>query len=309
MTCHVKRTDSIGRIFVRPHRQEKAGKITQWMPAWAAFLAAVSMLTLGAHVSSSWAQDEFSEVFAIIEINASDGDAGFHVLFDGDAWQWVTVRDPSGRLLLQEKATGPLREQGVTENFFESAEPPCFFDEEDPEADPDEVVTLGEFLERFEKGDYQFAGKKLERGYLTGEANFTHDIPAAPDISETDESILNPNNAVIKWAGGDDLGECDDPMLVVDGIIPDPGTVEVVRWEVVVEPDVEPLPEGVVKSVFSIQVPGNQTSVTVPPEYLNAYSAVGVTEFKFEVGAKEASGNQTFTEGTFELTPPVRQTY
>lgn len=306
MTCHVIKTDSTGSISLPAHRQKKAAKIAKWMPAWAAFPLTVGMLTLGAHVSSGWAQDEFDEVFAIIEINATDGDAGFHVLFDGEGWQWVTVRDPNGRLLLQEKATGPLREQGVTENFFESAEPPCFFDEEDPEADPDEVVTLGEFLERFEEGDYQFAGKKIDRGFLTGEANFTHNIPAAPDISATDEGVLNPNDAVIEWEGGDDLGECDDPALVADGIIPDPGTVEVVRWEVVVEPDVDPLPEGVQENVFSVQVPGDQTSVTVSPEYLNAYSAVGVTEFKFEVGAKEASGNQTFSEGSFALTPPVR---
>ena len=39
--------------------------------------------------------------------------------------------------------------------------------------------------------------------------------------------------------------------------------------------------------------------VGVPQEFLDTYVAQGVTEFKFEVGAIEASGNQTFSEGTF----------
>ncbi len=45
---------------------------------------------------------------------------------------------------------------------------------------------------------------------------------------------------------------------------------------------------------FTIQVPADQTSVTVPQEYLDTFPMN--TAFKIEVGAIEASANQTFTE-------------
>ena len=37
----------------------------------------------------------------------------------------------------------------------------------------------------------------------------------------------------------------------------------------------------------------------MPQAYLDTYVAQGITVFKFEVGAIEASGNQTFSEGVF----------
>ena len=134
-------------------------------------------------------------------------------------------------------------------------------------------------------------------------ATLTHNLPAAPDISAFDGSEVDPSQSVvINWAPGNNLGEdCHDPELIDNGTIPDPGTVPVILWEVVVEPDADAVD---LELVYSVQVPAGQTSVTVPPEYLNAYSALGVTEFKFEVGAREASGNQTFSEGTFELAEP-----
>ncbi|MDH3691493.1 MAG: hypothetical protein OEU36_18790 [Gammaproteobacteria bacterium] len=254
---------------------------------------AVAALTLGAAVPVSWAQEPFGELSALIEINATDGDAGFHVLLDGDAWQRVTIADPGGKKIFNERANRSLREQGLTENFFESAEPPCDPAEED-------AVPLAEFLDRFETGEYHFSARTIEGGKLKGETTLTHSLPAAPDISAFDgSSNVDPDNTVITWAAGTDLGGCQDDDLVTNGIIPDPGTVDVVRWEVVVEPNVEILVGP--KRVFSVQLPPAETSVTVPSEFLNSYSADGITEFKFEVGAKEASDNQTFSEGTFEI--------
>jgi len=259
---------------------------------------ATAALILSAISPTSWAQEEFDEIKVLIEINATDGDAGFHVLGDADAWKQIQIRDPGGKKIFMVKDHKGLREQGLTEIFFESAEPLCAPDPEDMEA---EVVPLSEFLERFPAGDYTFSGVTIEGDLLEGEGTLTYNLPAAPDISATDgRDDVDPDDAVISWVGGVDLGEkCHDASLVGDGTIPDPAGVAVVGWEVVVEPDDEEASDPF--RVFSVQLPPGQMSVTIPPEYLDAFVSDDVTEFKFEVGAIEESGNQTFSEGTFEV--------
>jgi hypothetical protein len=182
-----------------------------------------------------------------------------------------------------------LVDQGLTENFFESAEPRCL---PDPEAPDEEVVPLAEFLERFPAGDYLFDGKSTDDGVLAGTGELTHSLPAAP-------ALLTFNGSLITWAPGIDLGNCHDPALVMDGVIPDPVTVEVVGWEVVVEPTDDEVADPL--RVFRVQLPPDVVSVTVPEAFMDAYFDDGVFEFKVEVGAIEASGNQTFSEVEFEV--------
>lgn len=262
-------------------------------------------LILGAGTAAGQVE-EFDERRVLIEINATDGDTGFHVLVDGDAWKEVRL---DGSRLFTAEAKGSLRNLlGLTEIFFESDEPPC---DASVAEDPDDVVTIAEILEAFSAGRYDFQGKSIEPGErLEGDTILTHNLPAAPDISGFDGSSgVDPNDAVLSWMPGFDLGSCPDDALVIDGMIPDPATVAVVFWEVAVEPDVdeEELPGPI--RVFSAQVPFDTTSVQVPPQYLSSYAAEGVTEFKFEVGAVEeriidgevTKGNQTFSEGTFEI--------
>ncbi|MEJ8567160.1 hypothetical protein [Elongatibacter sediminis] len=240
---------------------------------------------------------EFDETQVLIEINATDGDAGFHAKFDAGAWKEVRMNDPDGMKLLDEKAFANLRLQGLTENFFESAEPVC--DPEDSE-DDEPVVSLAEFISRFPAGDYTLFGKTNEGEHFAGDAELTYDLPAAPDIDDTDgAAFVDGDPVVIAWGPGEDLGEkCHDPDLIEAEIIADPAEVVVVGWEVVVEPadgdGIEP------ERVFSVQLPPGQTEVTVPAEFIETYIDVNdVEEFKFEVGAIEASGNQTFSEGEF----------
>lgn len=237
----------------------------------------------------AWAQEEFDETKVLVEINATDGDAGFHALLDGDAWNEVRIDTPDGKKVFEEKAKDSLLEQGLTENFFESAEPLCRPDPEEPD---EAVVPLAEFLGRFPAGAYSFSGKSNEGDKLAGTAELAYDLPAAPDI-------LSFDGTLITWTAGTDLGNCNDPTLVADGVIADPAAVPLVGWEVVVEPAdeeaVEPL------RVFSVQLPASASSVTVPAEFMLAYLDDGVTEFKVEVGAIEASGNQTFSEEEFEV--------
>lgn len=233
---------------------------------------------------------EFDETAVLVEINATDGDIGFHTLLDADAWKDVRIDAPDGQLLFKEQAKGSLADQGLTENVFESDEPLCAPDEEEPDA---QVVPLSEFVDRFEAGTYRFTGQTLDNEGLEGTAELTHDLPAAPEI-------LGFDGTTITWQPGTDLGRCQDDELVSNGTIPAPGSVEIVAWEVVVEPAddeaVDPL------RVFSVQLPGDApNTVTVPAEFISAYQAEDVAEFKVEIGAIESSGNRTFSEEEFDL--------
>ena len=103
-----------------------------------AHLGALTLL-LAVTMPVCWAQEEFDETKIFIEMNATDGDAGLHALLDAEAWVSVSIDDPDGERIFLEDVKGNLMEQGLTENFFESAEPLCAPDAEDPEAEVDFV--------------------------------------------------------------------------------------------------------------------------------------------------------------------------
>ncbi len=235
--------------------------------------------------------DDFGECKVLIEINASDGDVGFHFLMDGDDLNSARIRDPDGKKVFEDMAKGPLREQKLTETFAESAEPLCWFD---PDADPDdEIVTLEEFLERWIPGDYTFEGSGDGGEKSEGSSELTFMLPAAPQDVDFDGSVIS-------WLPGDDLGECASSIelddFVNDEILPaHPEDVDVAAWEVVLEPDVEDGdPTGALK--FTVRVPGDISplAVTVPGDYL--MSLPDDTPVKIEVGAIGGEDNATFTE-------------
>jgi len=226
---------------------------------------------------------DFGECKVLIEVNSSDGDIGFHLLMDGDDLLTATVRDPSGQKVFDESAKGPLMEQFLTETFFESAEPPCTVAVADPD---DDVVTLEDFLDRWEEGTYTFHGQSEQGEKSEGETELTYDLPAAPQG-------LAFNGSVISWSVGDDLGECADnaelDALVAAGVLTThPEDVVVDRWEVVFDPA-----DG---SKYTVRVPGDifPLSVTVPADYL--MSLPDDTPAKIEIGAIGGEDNATFTE-------------
>lgn len=234
---------------------------------------------------------DFGECKALIEINSTDGDIGFHFLMDGDDLNSGRINDPNGAKVFEEEAKGPLREQKLTETFAESAEPLCWAD---PDADPEEeIVTLEQFLERWAAGTYVFSGMGDNGEKSTGETELTHALPAAP-------ASLAFDGSVITWTAGDDLGKCASYAKLSDlvsvGVLPvHPEDVTVAAWEIVLEPDVEDGdPTG--NLVFNVRVSGDiQTkSVTVPADYLA--SLPDDTPVKIEVGAIGVDDNATFTE-------------
>jgi hypothetical protein len=241
-------------------------------------------LTLG--VSPSWAEDEsleFSELRVLIEINATDGDAGLQTMIDADGWTQVTFDSPDGKKTYEVRGHGNVAKQGLTENFFESAEPSC------------EEVPMDAFLARFPAGEYRFTGTTIDGKTLEGDAELTHELPGAPKILAPHRiGGVDPAAVTIKWAPGGDLGGCPSEA----GTITPPGEValfgyQVIVWREAPEPALE----------FTAEVPRDVTSLTLPPEFLQADAV-----YKFEILAIEAReegerGNQTITESYFCTAP------
>jgi len=267
-------------------------RIHGWIAGARVALAALFVATFCASGASATEPcGDFGECKTLIEINASDGDIGFHFLMDADDLIFARIFGPAGDKVFEDEAKGALRDQTLTETFAESAEPLCW---PDPEAEEDEeIVTLEEFLERWAAGTYAFYGQGAQGEKSNGETELTHELPAAPADVDFDGSVIS-------WAAGDDLGNCADydrlAGLVTDGTLPThPADVTVDRWEVVIEPDVED-GDAAKGLKFTIRVPGgiSPKEVTVPADYLA--SLPDDTPMKIEVGAIGADDNATFTE-------------
>ncbi len=235
---------------------------------------------------------DFGECKVLIEINATDGDIGFHFLMDGDDLIRAALFNPRHRQIFKYRTRRELKHQFLTETFAESAEPLCFdpmFDE-DPDNDDEDFVTLAEFLERWSEGTYHFLGIGEDWEVSLGHTELMFDLPAAPTTLAYDEGEIS-------WMPGDDLGECSEGLeqLVADGVLPDPAGVPVAAWEVVFEPDVE---DGDIVGTFKyvVRIPGDaeELEVEVPDDYVKTLP--DDTRIKIEVGAIGFGDNATFTE-------------
>ncbi len=276
--------------------RENKNDMTRSIRLLPVILVAVITLTLGICAPEIWAggkhdkndDDEipFAEAELFFELNNTDGDLGIHALIDGDAWKKLVIKDPRERKILDVKVKGRLKKQGLTEIFFESAEPT--FDELAPE----------EFFDRFPKGIYEIEGKTLEGEELESEVLLTHVMPAPPAIV-----TINGENALLA-----EEEECDeDDLPTVSGDVtvawnpvttshPTIGegdaSIEIIRYQVVAEWEDDD--ENVFVSSFDLPAPDDvpeRMSVTFPANFFRPD-----TEVKFEVLVREASYNQTAVE-------------
>lgn len=153
---------------------------------------AVTTMLLAAPVSAIADDDDvsFDEGRLFFELNDTDGDLGIHGKVDGDEWKRLKIEDPRGRSMADIRIKGRLRRQGITELFFESAEPT--FDELDPR----------EFFDRFPEGWYEIEGVTLGGEERENETYLSHVIPAAPVVS------INGNPSA-----GVDVCQCDEEDL------------------------------------------------------------------------------------------------
>jgi hypothetical protein len=203
----------------------------------------------------------FADARLKIELNATDGDAGLQVFLDGEPWRAVSLYNPAGRKLVEITAKGPLKNYGLTELFSESSEPS--FD----------VFPFEQFKQLFPEGVYTFRGKAIDGTKLLSTARLTHDVPDGPRIVRPrDDARVSRDHLVVVWK----------PARTPPG-------VEIVGYQVVVTRE-EPL------RVLSVDLPATARRLPVPPVFLQR----GI-EYKAEVLAVEASGNQTLTEIAFTV--------
>lgn len=231
----------------------------------------------------------FEEAHIFFELNHTDGDLGIHALIDGEAWKSLAVSDRNENVILNVFVRGRLRQQGLTEVFFESDEPT--FDDLPPD----------QFFGRFPAGIYEIEGTTLEGDELESETRVTHRMPAP---AEPTVNALPMAEQCDDEEPGYDAPTITLPVTIawpaVDHTHPDLGSprnstnIKIFNYEVVVEAEVEGLNGEEFTSVFSVMVPPDVTSMTIPEEFLAQSDT-----FKYEVLAREKSFNQTAVESCF----------
>jgi hypothetical protein len=203
----------------------------------------------------------FADARLIVEVNATDGDAGLQIFVDADPWKQVSIHRPDGQQIVDFRTAGPVDAYGLTELFSESSEPP--FTE----------FTLDSFKALFPAGQYAFSGTTIDGTALTGTATLSHHIPNGPEIlSPADGARVDDDAVVVKWSPGTQ-----------------PVGVDIRAYQVVVTRE-NP------HRVLAVDLPASVTSLTLPEEFLESRTA-----YALEVLAIEAGGNQTLTEMAFTV--------
>lgn len=189
------------------------------------------------------------------------GDLGVHVFLDGQNWKKISIINPRGRTIFEVEGGGPYEELGMTELFFEGAEPDL--------AD----VPLAELLDRFPAGTYRFKGETVLGEIIIDRVPLTHAIPAGP--TNVSAQVGPGNTLVVSW---------DHVTAPPRGFPREP--INVVGYQVIV-------------GAFQVTIPATSAprqSVTVSPEF---FASLASGKQLFEVLAIEAGGNQTITEASF----------
>jgi hypothetical protein len=242
--------------------------------------AAIPFLLLAAPAAvSAQGEASFSEATIYFELNDSDSDLGIHGSIDGDEWRRLTIEDPNGRVILNTNVLGRLARQGLTQFFFESAEPR--FDE----------LAPADFFKRFPEGTYEVEGRALDGTEIENEVEISHVMPAPAGSIRINGVAAAVNCTTLP------LPVVSAPVLVewneVTTSHPTVGTpgqaVGVEEYQVFLElrgTDVK----------MSENLPPGTTSMEVPLDF----TARG-NRFKLEVLVRADNGNQTATETCFEL--------
>lgn len=253
-------------------------------------IAAVPMAVLAAeHDDEEEMSFEVAEVF--FELNNTDGDLGIHALIDGDPWKRLAIEDSQDRKMLNVYVRGQLRRQGLTEIFFESAEPT--FDELAPVA----------FFRRFPEGTYDVEGVTLGGEERESEVEITHRMPAPPSPTVNGMPMAEQCD---DEEPGYDAPTVAGPIVIawpeVVSTHPELGfpqgssDITIHNYEVVVEAELEGPGGEEFVTVFSAVVPPDVMSMTIPAEFI-----AQTDTFKYEVLVREESWNQTAVESCFEV--------
>lgn len=287
-------------------------------------LVVLSMATPTSVLAWHWWDDDDEEEVKIpleeaelfFELNDTDGDLGIHGFADGDAWKELEIEAPNGREFMEIDVKSKLKRQGVTELFFESAEP-CFPPEEfGEEAECDDPLAPAKFFKRFPQGTYEIEVELLDGDELESEVYLSHKIPAAPVVDSVG-TAADPTEEGECWgliSGGavDVLVEWIPVTLShADLGTPNSASLEdnkVINYEFVAEID------GTYLESSTIVSPGT-TEWTIPGEFIALALGVEVEddeggeklvdEIKFEIlvrvdNGEGNPGNKSAVESCFE---------
>ena len=218
----------------------------------------------------------FDEAQLFFELNDTDGDLGIHASIDGGPWTSLEIEGPGDRQLLDILSRGRLRTQGLTQLFFESAEPS--FDE----------LAPADFFRRFPEGRYEIEGRAQGGGELESTVFLSHVLAAPPEnvrvsgvpaAESCDDEPLPTVSApvTIDW----------DPVTRSHPEIGKRGRITVSRYQLFVEHD---------DVTLSLDLPPTVTQFEVP----TAITDLG-DEFKFEIIVRTTRGNNTAIESCFRV--------
>jgi hypothetical protein len=190
-------------------------------------LVAVVALGLGSPARAA----QFSIARIYIEYNSSANDLGFHVSLDAEDWESLKIVNPAGITIFEVAGKGGYAGLGLTELFFEGAEPSL------------DEFPLQDLLARFPEGKYKFSGVTVGGGRLTSTPTLSHAVPDGPSVS----AEVGDDTVIIRW----------DPVTGPAEILPDED-VTIVGYQVIVES-------------FQVTLPATSTEVTVPQEFVESF--------------------------------------
>jgi hypothetical protein len=267
--------EKVGEKTTKRERRERSSGLL--------FFAVITLM-MGFSTADCRAEADEDEIpFAVatlyFELNDTDGDLGIHALIDGEPWKTLKIEGPNEKELLDIRIQRRLRRQGLTEIFFESAEPG--FDELSPE----------DFFRRFPEGEYEIEVETLDRQEMESTAWVTHVMPAPPD------NISLNNLPAAEDCDAADLPAVSAPVIIrwdpVTPSHPEIGRsgveIDVEKYQVVVS-------EEDLGVVLSVDLPPTETEFEVPEDFTNLSNA-----FKFEILVRETNGNQTAVESCFTV--------
>ncbi len=165
-----------------------------------------------------------------IEFNDSANDLGFHVFLDGEDWRTLRIVNPAGVTIFDVEGKGGYADLGLTELFFEGAEPSL------------DEFPLADLLALFPEGRYKFIGETVGGVRLWSTATLSHAIPDGPAVS----AELIDEDVVIRWT-------------------PPPGPppgfpqkrVDIVAYQVLADS-------------FQVTLPASSREVTLPEEFVES---------------------------------------
>ena len=270
-------------------------KASLWLPA-VPLLAGLTCWAGLQEVHAAPLEEPFKLANIHFETNASACDMGVQILFDTEGITEGSVEDPNDNVVYSFRSLAGMADiGGLTEKFLEGVEPPIselladLYLDCDPPDDPGAVISLAELFAAWPAGRYEFDGRGGGATF-EGTAVLTHKIPAGPEIIAPAEGAIVPPDQplLIRWE------KVTGPIIPGIGL----GPIEIIGYHVVVVDASGSTLPGPLPRQLDADVSKNETSMTVPKQYLLPNRV-----YEFEVLATEKSGNQTISEGLFCTTP------